>query len=88
MGQPISEALKLMLIGMGTVFSILIFVVILGNLIIMVTNRLSTGQPAIPAQQQNGGQEIDPKKLAVIISTVEVVTGGRGKIISISKSNQ
>ena len=73
---------------MGTVFSILTFVVILGNLIIMVTNRLSPGHPATPGRQQSESQEIDPKELAVIISTVEVVTGGRGKVISISKSNQ
>lgn len=83
-----SEAIKLMLTGMGTVFVILILVVVLGNLIVIVTNKLSVEQLLVPKRNQISGNEISSQKLAAIIATVEAITGGKGKVSSIKKSNQ
>jgi len=82
-----TEALKLMLTGMGTVFFILILVVVLGNLIIRFTNLFAVSSEK---QDRTGTQDniIDKSKLAVLVSAVDVVTKGKGKITSIEKVKQ
>ncbi|WP_340113026.1 OadG family protein [Maribellus mangrovi] len=79
-----SEVLKLVLTGMGTVFFILIMVVLLGNLIIRITNTFS---PAVTVQASSnaGSSEIEPAKLAAIVSAVESVTRGKGRVTSVEK---
>lgn len=82
-----SEALKLMFTGMGTVFFILIMVVVLGNLIIRLTNSFSTES----AKQTAAGaslSEIAPNKLVAIVSAVDVATKGKGKVTSVEKLNK
>jgi len=82
-----SEVVKLIFTGMGTVFLILIMVVVLGNLIVRITNLYA---PA-PVQQQvaknNPNAAIAPDKLAVLVSAVETVTQGKGKISRVEKIN-
>lgn len=80
-----AEALKLMVTGMSTVFLILIFVVLLGHLIIIITNKLSQ-QPDPVAT--NDVQNIDFKKMAAIVAAVEVATHGKGTIYSIRKISE
>ena len=80
-----NEALKLMLTGMSTVFFILIMVVVLGNVIIRITNRFAVavvGQSGAAATSQ---QEINPSKLAAIVSAVEITTKGKGSVTSVEK---
>ena len=79
-----SEVIKLILTGMGTVFFILIMVVILGNIIIRITNMLASAIPVQPATD-SGSSEIEPAKLAAIVSAVETVTRGKGKVTSVEK---
>jgi Na+-transporting methylmalonyl-CoA/oxaloacetate decarboxylase gamma subunit len=78
-----AEAFKLMLTGMSTVFLILIFVVLLGHLIIMVTNKLNNNVVPVVATKNN--QRISSPKMAAILAAVEVATQGRGNIKSINK---
>ena len=83
-----TEALKLLLTGMGTVFFILIMVVLLGNLIIIITNKFAINQLAVsPVQSKADSSAIDPKKLAAIVSAVDIITKGKGKVSSIEKTN-
>ncbi|MFV0593734.1 MAG: OadG family protein [Draconibacterium sp.] len=79
-----TDAIQLMLTGMGTVFFILIMVVVLGNVIIRVTNNFTTisSQSATPAF---GAEVIESKKLAAIVSAVDIVTTGKGKVTSVEK---
>jgi oxaloacetate decarboxylase gamma subunit len=79
------EALKLMITGMSTVFFILIMVVVLGNLIIRLTNKFAPVPLTVTelASPKNAG--IEPAKLAAIISAVEITTKGKGKVTSIEK---
>ncbi|WP_163321621.1 OadG family protein [Draconibacterium mangrovi] len=80
-----NEALKLMLTGMSTVFFILIMVVVLGNIIIRITNRFAVvvvDQTGSAVTSQN---EINPSKLAAIVSAVEITTKGKGRVTSVEK---
>jgi len=70
-----NQALTLLAIGMITVFVILTLVVLVGNLLIKVVNRLTPEDRA----------EISPRKLAAITAAVEVVTEGKGKVSRIEK---
>lgn len=82
-----TEALRLMLTGMSTVFFILIMVVVLGNLIIRITNKFTVAPLAPTENANNAKSEIDPAKLAAIVSAVQVTTFGKGKVTSIEKVN-
>ncbi|MDD2304049.1 MAG: OadG family protein [Prolixibacteraceae bacterium] len=79
-------ALELLGIGMVTVFTILALVVILGNLIIRFVNRFI---PEIEKVSARAGQtvsyEISQKKMAVIVSAVNKLTKGTGRVNKIEK---
>lgn len=81
-----SDVVILIFTGMGTVFLILILVVLLGNLIIRFTNAFAPA-PTVQAVSTNTSPEIAPAKLAAIVSAVETVTKGKGRITSIEKMN-
>ncbi|MCK3683228.1 OadG family protein [Maribellus sp. YY47] len=82
-----TNALQLMLTGMGTVFFILIMVVVLGNVIIRITNSFATvsTQAIAPAAAPSG---MEASKLAAIVSAVDVVTRGKGKVTSVEKIDE
>lgn len=80
-----AEALKLMLTGMSTVFFILIMVVVLGSLIIRLTNKLAPSPVTLTEVPSQTNSIIEPSKLAAIISAVEITTKGQGKVTSIEK---
>lgn len=83
-----NEALELMLTGMGTVFTILILVVLLGKLIVLVTNRFYVEKDPVPVANTIKEREISPQTLAAIVAAVEAVTGGKGNVASIGKSDR
>lgn len=80
-----TEALKLMLTGMSTVFFILIMVVVLGNLIIRITNKFALSPLTVTEVVNNAKPDIEPTKMAAIISAVEISTQGKGKVTSIER---
>ncbi len=86
MENSMAEALKLLLTGMSTVFVILIFVVLLGNLIIIVTNKFGGAAGTLTEGSNREDQQIDSTKLAAIVAAVDVATNGKGNITSIQKS--
>ncbi len=79
--ENLNEALFLLVVGMITVFVILMLVVVVGNLIIVFTNRFLP-----PPHDIEKGKHIDPKKLAVIAAAVDIITKGKGKITNIEKT--
>ena len=76
MGGDVSTALSLLTVGMITVFSVLLLVVLTGNLLIQLSNRIGTNS-------ENG--DISPSKVAAIVGAVEILTEGRGRITKIEK---
>ena len=80
MTTSISSALTLLLVGMITVFVVLLLVVVTGNILIRIVNKFF---PLISGGDQMSG--ISPQKIAAVTAAVETVTKGKGQIISIEK---
>lgn len=80
-----NEALRLMLTGMSTVFFILVMVVVLGNVIIRITNKFASVPVTLTAGENNAKSEIEPAKMAAIISAVQISTQGKGNVTSIER---
>ena len=76
MNENLQIALTLLLIGMLTVFVVLLLVVLCGKLLIRIVNRLEP--EAAVAQPAAGG--ISHEHLAVIVAAVDIITEGRGQL--------
>lgn len=87
MSEQLNTTFMLMGVGMITVFIVLLFVVIIGNVLIAFVNKY------VPLVDQKVGassdsNHISPIKIAAITSAVEVFTKGKGKISSITNINK
>jgi oxaloacetate decarboxylase gamma subunit len=81
-----SQALVLLGIGMITVFFILFLVVSFGNIIIRVVNRFLPEQVVLSKTTTGGVKTgIDNKIMAVLVATVNEITGGKGRISNVEK---
>ena len=86
--ENMNTALGLLMVGMVTVFIILSLVLVIGNLVIRLTNRfIPVAEPGEgkPANGGAAGRKANPKKLAAIVAAVDVVTRGKGHVDSIEK---
>ncbi len=84
MEQSLSNAFSILIVGMATVFLILWLVVVIGNLIIRITNKWAPE----PENKQKGGNSNTPDsgdRVAAIVAAVEAITGGKGKVTKITK---
>jgi oxaloacetate decarboxylase (Na+ extruding) subunit gamma len=84
MENILSNAFSILITGMITVLVILGLVVVVGNLLIGITNKFW------PLPQSTGKNGSAPGSLpsgtvAAIIAAVETVTGGKGKVTKIEK---
>jgi oxaloacetate decarboxylase gamma subunit len=75
--------LMLMVVGMVTVFIILLIVINLGKLLIAAVNKFAPDetQPKVSAQRAIG----DSDSIAAIKAAVQVLTAGKGKVVKIEK---
>ncbi|MEZ4982499.1 MAG: OadG family transporter subunit [Saprospiraceae bacterium] len=87
MDNNIQSALILLLVGMLSVFLILLLVVVTGNLLIRFVNRFATepARVATGSAKKSNLNNTNYKTLAAISAAVEVVTGGKGRIEKIEK---
>ena len=89
MEDTFSNAIVILLIGMLTVFFILVLVMWSGNLLIQITNRLAPvaeiSAPAIPPKSSAEALPISKKKLAAISAVISTVSGGKARIEKIEK---
>lgn len=76
--------LQLMLIGMLTVFVILLIVIFGSRLLISVINRIAPAEQA-PAKASSGGASAGSDVDAVLQEAVAALTGGRGHIVKVTK---
>lgn len=87
MQENVFSTLSLMAVGMTTVFLILILVVLTGHVLILVVNSWG-----VDDKSNSGNQELNTsitkQQLAAIQSTVEIVTGGKGRIEDIKRLDQ
>lgn len=82
MEQSLSDALSIMAVGMITVFFILWLVILIGNILIRLTNKF---WPELEiAKNENINSD---STTAVIIAAVDVVLNGKGKVTKITKNS-
>ncbi|PWD98345.1 OadG family protein [Marinilabilia rubra] len=84
MEEGFNQALILLGVGMLTVFSVLLFVVLIGNGIIFFTNRFFP-EFETTNNKHNGNSDIDSTKMAAIVAAVKKVSGGKGRIVKINR---
>ena len=84
--ENIETAILLMVVGMATVFVILLIVIYLGKLLITLVNKYAPEEVA-PAKQETprGPASIPGNILAAITAAVNVVTQGKGKVTKVEK---
>lgn len=88
MNDNFNEAIQLMIVGMLTVFCILLIVILFGNILIKLVNKyapeeVQTKKPVAAAN--NAVQQVDATVKAVIEATVAQITGGKGRVSKITK---
>ena len=83
-----NEALKLLVVGMSTVFLILLIVIFLGKVLIALVNKYAPAEePAVKkvAPLKGAVQAVDAKTLGIIEAAVAQLTGGKGKVSKTEK---
>lgn len=80
----LSNAFSILVVGMITVLLILGMVVVVGNVLIRLTNRFWP-LPEGKGKAEGGSTAIPANKMAAIVAAVQIYTGGKGKITKIEK---
>ena len=78
----------LMAVGMITVFIILLIVINLSKLLIVVVNKVAPEEVAtkkIANSPKTTSAIIDQNTMAAIKGAVNIVTGGKGKVMTVEK---
>ena len=85
--NDLSGALQLLLVGMITVFLVLLIVIFLGKALIWAVNKWApeetVAQKAAPAAKAVAA--IDATTKAIIDATISQITGGKGRATKITK---
>lgn len=82
----LNTGLLLMVVGMITVFCILLIVIYGSRALISLVNKIApAGQPS--AKAQAGLQGPDPRTVSVLEAAVAQLTGGKGHISKITSVN-
>lgn len=87
MDEGFSTAFMLLAVGMITVFTILALIVIFGNILISLVNKYIPEEKVSKVVSRVAQVAIDPRKMAAIVSAVDVVTEGKAKVTSITKAD-
>ncbi len=85
--ENFQTGLLLMVVGMITVFAILLIVIYLGKLLINLVNKYAPEEVAVTKQRATGPAPIPQHIIAAITAAVNVVTHNKGKIVKIEKQN-
>ena len=87
MNEGFSIAFELLAVGMITVFTILALIVIFGNILTTLVNKYVPETMVFSKVVRSTPQHaIDPRKMAAIVSAVDIVTEGKAKVTSITKT--
>ena len=84
--ENLETAFLLMVVGMATVFVILLIVIYLGKLLISLGNKYAP-EEVVPVKQTSsqGPAPVPGNILAAITAAVNVVTQGKGKVTKVEK---
>lgn len=76
---------ELMVVGMSTVFLILLIVIWGGKLLINVVNRIAPEEIIAPKKTTASSSSIDEGTMDILQQVVNQITGGKGHISSAKK---
>jgi len=82
-----NEGIIIFIVGMITVFTVLLLVVTTGRVLVSIVNRFYV-EPQIDyavTEQPFSNEVIAPQEIAAITAAVQLVTRGKGKITKIVK---
>lgn len=74
-----------MIVGMATVFVILLIVIYLGKLLINLVNKYAPEEETKKPALQKAPATVDALTRSIIEQAVKAVTNGKGKVTEISK---
>ena len=83
--ENLNTALMLILVGMTTVFAILLIVIYLGKALIILVNKYAPEEVTPAKSAANASKPAPGNILAVINAAVTVVTQGKGKVAKVEK---
>lgn len=83
--ENLEIALMLMVVGMATVFAILLIVIYLGKLLISLVNKYVPEEQLSAKQCAKSPAPVPGNIVAAITAAVNVVTQGKGKVTKIEK---
>ena len=84
--NPINMALMLLVVGMGTVFIVLLLIIFCSRGLISLINRWFPEKSAPIAEKIE--EAIPSRIIAAITTAVKIASDGKAKIIKIEKSNK
>ena len=85
--ENIETGLMLMLVGMCTVFVILLIVIWLSTLLIKVVNKFAPPEEVVKAKPSVSKYSADNGTTHAIKAAVDIITAGKGRVINIEKIN-
>ncbi len=90
--ENLPEAFKLLVVGMLTVFCILLIVIYFGKLLIALVkvNKYAPEEVAKPAKaalKSTPSAAVDQQTMSIIQAAVSQLTGGKGKVSKVEKVN-
>ena len=85
--NDLSGALQLLLVGMITVFLVLLIVIFLGKALIWAVNKWAPEETVVKkaAPTAKAVAAIDATTKAIIDATISQITGGKGRATKITK---
>lgn len=81
--QPLNEALSIMVVGMITVVFILFLIILIGNLIIRLSNKYLPEETVVLKTGKHGDSSGNTYK--AIEAAIDIITKGKGKVTNIKK---
>ena len=81
------ESLKLMVVGLTTVFAVLLLIIGVGNALISLANKFLPAEEVAAGKQssQKSASAVDSKVQQAIAKAVEQLTAGKGRVEKIEK---
>jgi oxaloacetate decarboxylase gamma subunit len=73
---------ELMIVGMSTVFLILLIVIWGGKLLINVVNKIAPEETTTPKKAATTSASVDGSTMAILQQVVSQITGGKGHVSS------
>lgn len=83
--ENLNTALLLMVVGMSTVFAILLIVIYLGKALIALVNKYAPEEVTPAKAGKDGSAPVPANIMAAITAAVTVVTQGKGKVTKVEK---